>query len=1079
MRGLIAWFVKNPVAANLLMVAMFVSGVFGYNSLEREFIPGTTVNGMTVSVVWNGASPRDVNEQIVTRVEEAIDGLDGIDYVEATAREGGASINVRTKLGIDYEKMLDEVKNRVDGIQNLPPDSFRPQVFRWDARADIMYLALYGQVDRLTLQREANDLRLKLTQLPGLQLTDQISKVPEQVTIEISEDALRRFNLTFSQVSQAISGSSVNLSAGTVETTGGNLQLRARNLADSKAEFEKIVIRQTPNGGIVTVGDVANVIDGFDDDKFAAAFRGQPAAIFRVLSPDKMNITEAGEAIRKFEEEIKDNLPANLTFSIWFDGSTVFDSRMDLISGNALSGMVLVLIILMLFLRPKVAIWVTIGIAAAFAGALGLTLLPGLPFSRITLNMISLFAFLLVIGIVVDDAIVVGESVHLHVENGISGQRGAIAGANMVVKPVYFAVITTILMFVPMMLLSGPIRAMFEQISLVVIAVLIFSLIEAFFVLPAHLRHLKEVDPTKVKGIMKFQHNLAESLNTFARKVFRPLIATLLRWRYVTFSVFAGLMAMAIMLLQSGIAPSAFLPEVEGDMIQVNIRFPEGTTFERREQVRQQVDDGVARLNADSETLFGVDEPIISHPGTITEGRGVNGFLGLVETSKRNNTSTRDIADKLEEYVGPVSDAFRVDYGFTEGNFGGGGGLFYAVASSNEDDLRAAILDLKDEVSTYDGVVGTWDNLESSASEIRFTMKPGAESLGITLQDVTRQVRQAFFGQEVQRLPRNGEDVRVMVRYPLEARESIDSLNDLRIRGTNGVEVPLFSVADVSFAEGVSRIQRRDRKQVAYTGGRVRGDPQAQTQIKAQLDENFFPQWELRHPNVEKINVGDDEVQQTFFREMRNSLIAILFMMYGLLAIAFKSYSQPLLIMIAIPFAFIGMIFGNLITDVPFGVMSVFGFFAASGVAVNDNLVLIDYVNRLRAKGVGAYQAMLDACVARFRPILLTSVTTFIGITPILFETSTQSQFLKPMVVALAFGVLFDFFLTLMLVPALYGIGVDISRFFKGLWTGVKQDPLGSSYDPDMILALDDMDVADDAKPNQSFGVEPVPSPAE
>jgi len=400
MRGLIAWFVKNPVAANLLMVAMFVSGVFGYNSLEREFIPGTTVNGMTVSVVWNGASPRDVNEQIVTRVEEAIDGLDGIDYVEATAREG----------------------------------------------------ALYGQVDRLTLQREANDLRLKLTQLPGLQLTDQISKVPEQVTIEISEDALRRFNLTFSQVSQAISGSSVNLSAGTVETTGGNLQLRARNLADSKAEFEKIVIRQTPNGGIVTVGDVANVIDGFDDDKFAAAFRGQPAAIFRVLSPDKMNITEAGEAIRKFEEEIKDNLPANLTFSIWFDGSTVFDSRMDLISGNALSGMVLVLIILMLFLRPKVAIWVTIGIAAAFAGALGLTLLPGLPFSRITLNMISLFAFLLVIGIVVDDAIVVGESVHLHVENGISGQRGAIAGANMVVKPVYFAVITTILMFVPMML---------------------------------------------------------------------------------------------------------------------------------------------------------------------------------------------------------------------------------------------------------------------------------------------------------------------------------------------------------------------------------------------------------------------------------------------------------------------------------------------------------------------------------------------------------------------------------------------------------------------------------------------------
>jgi len=728
MKGLIRWFVRNPVAANLLMVAMFIAGFFGYTSLEREFLPGTTVNGMTVSVSWNGASPRDVNEQIVTRVEEAIDGLDGIDYIEATAREGGASINVRTKLGIDYEKMLDQVKGRVDAIQNLPPDAFRPQVFRWDVRPDIIYLALYGPVDRLELQRAGNDLRLKLSQLPGLQLTDQISKVPEQVTIEISEDALRRYNLTFSQVSQAISGTSVNLSAGSVETTGGNLQLRARNLADSQAEFEKIIIRQTANGGIVRVGDVANVIDGFDDDKFAAEFRGQPTAIFRVLSPDTMNITEAGEQIRKFEKEIQDSLPAGLSFSIWFDGSTVFDSRMDLISGNALSGMALVLVILMLFLRPKVAIWVTIGIAAAFAGALAIA-----PFIGVTLNMISLFAFLLVIGIVVDDAIVVGESVHFHVENGIHGEDGAVAGAGMVVKPVYFAVITTIMMFVPFMLLTGPIRSMFEQISLVVIAVLIFSLIEAFFILPAHLRKLKPVDPSEVKGIMKFQHNLAESLNTFARKVFRPVIAQLLRFRYVTTSVFLGLMIMAVMLLQSGIAPSSFMPEVEGDMIMVDIRFPEGTTFERLEQVRQQLEDGIARLNAESEELFGSEGEMLTHPGTYTEGRGVEGFLALTESSKRNNTSTKAVADKLEEYVGPVSDAFRVNFGFSDGNFGGGGGLRFAVASSNEDDLRAAVLDIKENIGTFDGVVGTWDNLESSASEIRFNMKPGAETLGITV----------------------------------------------------------------------------------------------------------------------------------------------------------------------------------------------------------------------------------------------------------------------------------------------------------------------------------------------------------
>jgi len=1056
MKSLITWFVKNPVAANLIMLTLFVAGIFGYNNLEREFIPQITANGMTVSVSWPGASPRDVEEQLIVRIEEAVDGLDGIEYIEGNAREGSGTVNIRTKLNVDYEKMLDQVKARVDTIRNLPPDSFRPEVTRWELRADIIYLALHGDVDRLVLQRAATDLRFELTKLTGLQLTEQLTKVPEQVTIEISEEALRQYNLTFSQVSQAISGASVNLSAGTVETTGGNLQLRARALANTQAEFEDIIIRQTATGGIVRVKDIATVIDRFDDNKFAAAYKGEPAAVFRVLSPDKLDVTEAGKSIRKFEKEINETLPPDLTFSIWFDGSTMFDSRMSLIGSNAFWGMVLVLLTLMLFLRPKVAIWVTVGIAAAFAGAIAIA-----PSIGITLNMISLFAFLLVIGIVVDDAIVVGESVHFHVENGISADRGAIAGANMVVKPVYFAVITTIMMFVPFMLMTGPIRAMTEQISLVVIAVLIFSLIEAFFILPAHLRHLKPVDHDNQGGLMRLQTKIANSLVTFAQKTFRPFVALLIKFRYVTLSVFVGLFIMSIMLLRAGVAPSAFIPEVEGDMIQFTARFPEGTTFERREQVRQQVDNGIIKLNENAEKDFKVDFPLITHPGTVTESRSVQGFLGLSDPNGRSQISSKDIADKLEEYVGPIPDAFRVSYGVTEGGTGNGGGLFYAVASSDPEDLKKALLEVKTEMESYGSVARTWDGLESSASELQFELKPGAETLGITLADLTRQVREAFFGREVQRLPRNGEDVRVMVRYPEAARESIDSLKNLRIRAANGVEVPLYSVADVTIAEGVGRINRRDRKRLEYTGARIKGGPEEVTRVKKDMDENFFPQWELNNPNASRVNVGDDEVQTTFVRELITSLIVIVFMMYGLLAIAFKSYAQPLLIMIAIPFALVGMIFGNIVTDVPFGIMSLFGFFAASGVAVNDNLVLIDYVNRLRDKGIGAYQAMLDACVARFRPILLTSVTTFIGITPILFETSAQAEFLKPMVVALAFGVLFDFFLTLMLVPAMYGIGVDITRFFRGLWRGEKQPGLGSTYDPEMALALDDMELDD------------------
>ena len=1072
MKSLITWFIKNPVAANLIMFAMVAAGFLGLNNLEREFVPATDVFGMTITASWPGASPSDVEEQLLVRIEEAVDGLDGIDYVESSGREGSGTVSIFTKQGIDYEKMLDQVNSSVDAINNLPADSFRPEVRRSELRLDIFRMALYGNVDTLTLQRAATDLRFKITQLPGFQLTEQSSKVAEQVTIEVSEEQLRKYNMTFNQVSAAISGASINLSAGTVDTSAGSLQLRARALANTQEEFENIILRQASGGGLLRVKDIATVIDGFDDNKFSSKFRGEPAAIFVVKSPDTLNITQAGRALRAFTEEINQTLPPDLKFAVWEDQSRTFDSRMSLIGNNALSGMALVLIILMLFLRPKVAIWVTVGIGAAFLGALAIA-----PYLGITLNMISLFAFLLVTGIVVDDAIVVGESIHFHTENGLSGETSAIAGTNMVVKPVYFAVITTILMFVPFMLLSGAINAMTSQISLVVIAVLTFSLIEAFFILPAHLRHLEPVDHAKPKNaLFKFQDKIANSLVVFAQKVFRPVIAALMRARYYTFATFIGLFILSIGLLTNGVAPSAFLPEVQGDSVSVNARFPEGTNFERINQVRQQIDQGILDFNANVEQDFGVNVPLITRPGTQATSRQVEAFLGLTNDAVRNNIATKAIADKLEEYVGTVPDAFSVSYDYSEGHTGGFPGVRFGIVGNDADAMRAAVVELKAELESYSSVQTAFDSLEGSAAEVQFNLKPGAESLGLTLADVTGQVRAAFFGVEVQRLPRNGEDVRVMVRYPLEARESIDSLKDLRIRAPNGVEVPVYSIADVSFEEGVGFVRRRDRARQEWVGARVRGEQSEISKVKADIEANFMPAWEARHPGIRRIALGEDEEQEDFQKEMTNMLIIVMFLMYGLLAIAFKSYAQPLLIMIAIPFALVGMIFGNIVTGVPFGIMSLFGFFAASGVAINDNLVLIDYVNRLRAKGVGAYQAMLDACVSRFRPILLTSVTTFVGITPILFETSPQAGFLKPMVVALAFGVLFDFFLTLMLVPALYCIGVDIKRSFKSIWTGEKQPPLGSRYDPNMSVAIDGIseDMASNPKTGAALGGQPA-----
>ncbi len=1066
MKSIITWFVRNPVAANLLMFIMIFAGIYGYNQMDRELFPGADFNGVTVTVSWPGASPRDVEEQLIVRIEEAVDSLDGIDKVESTAFEGGGNVQITTKLNIDFQQTMDEIKARVDTIRNLPPDSFRPEVFRSRLQLDIMYLALYGDVDRLELQRMANDLRFELTELNGLQLTNFISKVPEQVTIEISEEDLQRYDLTFNQVAQAISGSSVNLSAGTIETTGGNIQLRARSLANSKAQFDEIIVKQTASGAVVKVKDIANVIDGFETEKFKSTYNGKDAAVFQVIAPERMNITEAGNAIREFEKDLNERLPPGVEFDIWADMSGMFDSRMELISMNALSGMFLVLIMLTLFLRPAVALWVTIGIGAAFMGALAVA-----PIMGVTLNMMSLFAFLLVIGIVVDDAIVVGEAVYFHVENGVEGEPAAIGGANLVVKPVYFAVITTIMMFLPILFLSGTMGQFLAPISLVVIAVLTFSLIEAFFILPAHLRHLKH--RTEMNAIARFQKRIADSIISFAKHVFRPFVAKLIQFRYLTLATFVGLLIFTMGMLVSGVAPRALMPNPEMDMIMVDIRFPEGTTFERRDQVRAQLQEAVTELNENSQADFGIEGDVIPAGGEFTDRRAVNAFYSLNPAPERNNVGSKDISDKLEEYLGPVPDAYRVNFGFSAGPGGQGNGIFYGVASAYPDELKEAALALKAELDSYSKISRTWDSLESSAQEMQFKLKPDAESLGITLADVTRQVRQAIYGLETQRLPRNGEDVRVMVRYPEAARESVDSLNNLRIRTATGVEVPLYSVAEVTFEEGVSRIRRQDRQRVEYVGARVRGDEQEIADIKRDIEENFMPEWELQYPRVTRILAGDDLEQQTFNKEISISLVVIMALMYILLAIAFKSYAQPLLIMVAIPFALVGMIFGNMVTGVPFGMLSMFGFFAASGVAINDNLVLIDYVNRLREQGVGAYQAMLDACVARFRPILLTSVTTFVGIMPILFETSTQAEFLKPMVVALAFGVLFDFFLTLMLVPALYGIGVDISRKFKWLRTGIPQPPLGSSFDPDVAVVLGDF--GPDKAP-EIVGGEPAPA---
>ncbi|WP_417489965.1 efflux RND transporter permease subunit [Maricaulis sp.] len=1038
--GIVGWFARNSVAANLLMIVALLGGVFGYLQLNREVFPTIAVNGATVSVAWPGASPQEVEEQLIVRIEEALADLDGVDTITSTAREGNGFINVEGLPSVDVGEFIDNIKLEVDSVNNLPQSAYRPVVNPWRSEDQVIGFAVHGFIDRRDLQQIAREIRDEVAQLPGSSLVNNWAILGEEVGIEVSEDNLQRYNLSFDEIVGAIRASSLNASAGSVRTELGELSLTSRQLADTREEFESIIIRQTSDGGTLRVSDVASVSDGFVDANLAATFNGEPMSLIVVLTTPDIDVVDVSASVRAYIDRKQLELPDGVTLSLWWDNSEMYEARMATILNSALFGGMLVLIVLFLFLRPLVAFWVTVGIFVAFGGAFML-----LPMLGVTLNMLSLFAFLLVIGIVVDDAIVVGENIHDRVERGETGLTASIVGTQMVLKPVIFAVITTIMMFLPFMLLTGPMVQFTKQISLVVIAALAFSLIESMLILPAHLAHMKPQKTTGFFGpLIRFQRTIAESMVWFARSVYRPAIKFAIRNRYATLITFIGIFAISIVLMMTNRVGSVFMPQIENETIQVNIQLAEGAPWSRTERVREQLDLAQDQAMEYYREQFPGDIDMIESRSTLaTDGR-IRAWITLADPEFRPGLlPTSEVALKIREFLGPIPDAEEVTLDSTMND--GGSSVTFAISHQDLDVLRAAADDLKTQLRSYDTLYDIVDSLQTSTEELQFTMRPDARALGLTLSDVTRQVRQAFYGEEAQRLPRDGQDVRVMIRLEQGARRSLDTLRDLRIRTSEGREVPLSAVADVNFAPGLNRINRRNGMRTVTVNAELT-DPSARGDITQSLTAEFWEGWEHRFPGISRDEIGQSEGEREFMQELLSLFGAALVAMYILLAVAFRSYAQPILIMVAIPFALTGAIFGHLMFDMPIALFSYFGVGAAAGVVINDNLVLMDFVNRLRANGVGAFQALVDSGVQRFRPILLTSVTTFLGILPMIAARSTQAQFLKPMVVALGFAVIFALFLTLLLIPSMYAIGVDISRFFRGLWTGQAQPALGADY---------------------------------
>ena len=1023
MGGLISWWVRNAVAANLLMVFIIVSGLIAWTTIEKEVQPIVKLPLIQVSLTWPGASPKEIEQQVVQRVEAAVKNIDNLRRYNSDSREGFGSVRLEAQPRVDLTQFKEDVRDALDGITSFPRDLEPPRIRTIEWKETIHYLTIRGDIGERALGRLAEELRDELISLSHVSDVDIGGTREEEVTIEVSEEALQRYQLSFDELATAIRASSINLSSGELRTATGNIQLRAENLADSQTDFEAIIVRELLSGAQLRLGDVARVIDGFEDFEVSASADGVPAVMLQIEPSDRLFITKTSDQVNAWIDSKQAELPQGVELLSLADMADAYDSRMSLIFDAAWMGLILVMLILLLTLRFTVALWVTVGIAISFVGAFIF-----LPAVDVSINFLSTFAFLLVLGIVVDDAIVVGESIHHHREDlGLEAQEAAIVGASAVARPVIFAVLTTVVAFAPWAFLSGPQSEFLRQLSAVIAFALAFSLIEAFCILPAHLRHLPaRNDDTRGFAL---QRRIADGIMSFAEKTYAPLLAKALNVRYTLSAIFLAGFVIALTLASTGWVRFYFFPQLESETLVVNVGLPTGVPFTRTEAVMNQLD----------RTSDGLKEqyPVIG-AFTFAYDNQLEQYVQLPPPGE-SNISMREVAETYLDTMGDIPDAENINVQYTANQ--GEAVLTFVFAHTDEERLKQAAADLRNYLVTFEDVFFVRDNQRGEIDELNIRLKPGAQTLGVTLADVSRQVRQSYYGEEVQRLPRQYGDVRVMLRYPQDARETLTSLRDLNVRTNDGRLIPLATVADIEVRKASQRIVRRNGQRIFEVFARVNVDSMGDINDKVQ--DEFIPELQERFPALQVIKGGWEEQQAEFMTEVTRLFTIAMLTIYVLLAVAFRSYTLPTIIMSAIPFAYMGAIFGHQLIGIPLDMFSFFGMGAAAGVVVNDNLVLIDYILKREEKGDDRFTAIINAAKNRFRPILLTTLTTFVGLMPIIAETSQAAAFLKPSVISLAFGVFFAFFVSLFLVPALYLIGDDwgkaksrLSEFFPRLSKG-------------------------------------------
>ena len=1034
--GIIAWFVKNPVAANLLMIGIIIMGFYSLvKKIPLETFPAFEQDVVNIAVNYAGATPKEVEQGVTLRVEDAISDLPGVERIQSASNEGRSLVRVEIRKRYDTTVVLNEIKSRVDRIANFPEEAERPVVDQIIRVRDVITVVIaQDRNNEVVLRENTERIRDELLSLPNVSQVSMGGVRDWEIGISIPQATLSQYGLTINDIAKAIRAASQDIPGGSIKTQSGEILVRTIGQAYRENDFAAISIISRKNGAVVRLGDIADINDGFNEDPLYSRFDKRFAAFINVARVGDQSAIQVADTVINYINERKQTLPAGLTLSYWRDSSKVVKARINTLTYSLIQGIGLVLLLLALFLRPDLAFWVSVGVPVSFLGALAV-----MPFLGVTLNLVSMFGFILVLGIVVDDAIVTGENVYSHLQKHGDGVRASVEGTKEIAVPVTFGVLTTVAAFLPLLMIDGARGKIFAQIPLVVIPVLLFSLIESKFVLPSHLQHMKLRKTSNF--LIWIQQKISRGLELFIDKVYSPTLNTLLNWRYLTLSVFISVLIITIAIVASGRYKYTFFPRIQSEVITATLLMPEGTAIEVTEKYLNKMLDVAEKLQEiyiEPDTKESLIQHILQSVGSagFRPRSGVAGksYLGMVSfeilapEQRTLEVTTPEIVSKWRNMIGPIPGVKELSFFAELGR--GGDPINVQLKGHDFKELNALAQKVKDKLGEFEGLYDIKNSFEGGKDEVQLSIRPEAEQLGLNVGLIGSQVRHAIYGTEVQRIQRNLSEVKVMVRLPKGERVSLPDLQNLLIRTPSGAEIPLNEVAEIKLGVGTSTIKRVDRERIINITADLNKDKIDANSVASEL-KKWLPKLLKDHPSISFDLEGEQREQKQFGKSLGFGFLIALISIYVLLAIPFGSYTQPLMVMSIIPFSVLGAIGGHMIMGISLSISSVMGLLALIGVVVNDSLVLVDYTNKRIKEGISVNQAIRLAGKARFRPILLTSLTTFAGLTPLIMEKSTQAQFLIPMAVSLGYGILFATMLTLVLIPTFYLIAEDISSIFK------------------------------------------------